>query len=56
MDGVISDACEDVGEVGLRIDAVHAAGLDDGVDAGSALSAGIGTTEEIVLAAMQRSA
>jgi hypothetical protein len=47
---MVSDACEDVGEVGLRIDAVHPAGLDDGVHAGGTLSAGVGATEKVILA------
>jgi hypothetical protein len=38
---VISDSREDVSQVGLRIDTVHPAGLDDGVHAGRALSAGV---------------
>ena len=37
---MIRDARENVGKIGLRIDAVHTAGLDDGVDAGGALSTG----------------
>jgi hypothetical protein len=52
MDGMVSDACEDVGEVGVGIDAVHPAGFDDGVHTGGALSAGIGATEEVVFALM----
>jgi len=42
VDGVIRDARENIGKIGLRIDAVHPAGLDDGVDAGGALSTRIG--------------
>jgi hypothetical protein len=56
MDGMVSDACEDVGEVGVGIDAVHPAGFDDGVHAGGALSAGIGATEEVVFAPENRRA
>ena len=54
MDGVISDAREDVGQVGLRIDAVHPACFDKGVHAGRTLSACVGATEEIVLPAEDR--
>ena len=53
-DGMIGDACEDVGEVGLRVDAVHLGGLDDGVEAGGALAAGVGAAEEIVLPAQNQ--
>jgi hypothetical protein len=49
MDRVISDARENVGQIGLRIDTVHPACFDDGVDAGRAFSTGVGTTEEIIL-------
>jgi hypothetical protein len=48
---MISDLCKYVGQTGLRIDAIHPAGLGDCVDAGSAVTAGVGTTEEIVLPA-----
>ena len=43
---MISDLCEEIGEIGLRIDAIHLAGLGDGVDAGGALAAGVGAAEE----------
>ena len=46
MDRVISDARENVGQIGLRIDTVHPACFDDGVHAGRAFSTGVGTTEE----------
>ena len=49
MDRVISDARENVGQIGLRIDTVHPACFDDGVHAGRAFSPGVGTTEEIIL-------
>jgi hypothetical protein len=39
---------EDVGKVGVGIDAVHPAGFDDGVHAGGALAAGVGSTEKVV--------
>ena len=38
---VIWKAAEHVGEPGLRIDVVHLAGLDQGIDSGSAISASI---------------
>ena len=50
MDGMIGDASENIGKIGLRIDAAHLCRLDDGVDTSGALSAGIGATEEIVFA------
>src|SRR5215467_4003108 len=52
---MISDLCKDVGEVSLRIDAIHLAGLGDGVDTCGASAAGVGTTEEIVLPSQNRS-
>ncbi|MBB4184789.1 hypothetical protein GGE07_001415 [Sinorhizobium terangae] len=39
--GMIGDAIDDVGEVGVRVDAAHFAGLDDGVDDGGTLTAGV---------------
>ena len=50
MDGMIRDAFEDIGQIGLRIDAAHLCRFDDGVDASGTLSAGIGATEEIIFA------
>jgi hypothetical protein len=38
-------------EIGLRIDAVHAAGFENGVEAGGTLSAGVGATKKIIFAA-----
>jgi hypothetical protein len=49
---MIRDAFENIGKIGLRIDAAHLGRLDDGVDTSGALSAGIGATEEIILAFM----
>src|SRR3954452_3697342 len=46
---MVRDARENVGEVSLRIDAVHPSGFDDGVDAGGALPPGIGATKQIIL-------
>jgi hypothetical protein len=51
VDGMIRDASENIGQIGLWIDAAHLRGFDDGVDTSGALSAGIGATEEIILAA-----
>ena len=48
MDGMICDASENVGQIGLRIDAGHLRRFDDGVDTSGALSAGIGATEEVI--------
>ena len=50
MDGVIRDASENIGQIGVRIDAAHLCRFDDGVDTSGALSAGIGATEEIIFA------
>jgi len=36
---VVCDASEDVGQVGLRVEAVHLGGFGDGVDAGCSLTA-----------------
>ena len=46
----VDDACEHVGEIGLRIDAVQLAGLDQRGDHGPVLAAAIGAREESVLA------
>ncbi len=48
MDGMIRDASENVGQIGVRIDAAHLRRFDDGVDTSGALSAGIGATEEVI--------
>ncbi len=53
MDGMFGDAPEDVGEVGLRVDAVHLGSFGEGVDAGGALASGAGSAEEIDLSSMQ---
>src|SRR5580692_4637746 len=47
---MIGDASENVGQIGVRIDAAHPCRFDNGVDTSSALSTGIGATEEIVFA------
>ena len=47
-DRVVSNAVEDIGQIGLRIDAAHLGGFKDGVDTGGALSPGVGATEQIV--------
>ena len=46
---MIGDAGQDVGEIGLRIDAVQLGRLDDGVENSGPLAAGIGAGEEIIL-------
>src|ERR1700722_7437628 len=48
---MICDASENVGQIGLRIDAGHLRRFDDGVDTRGARSAGIGATEEVIFAA-----
>jgi hypothetical protein len=51
---MISDFCKNIDQVGLRIDAIHLAGLGDGVDTCGASAAGVGATEEIVLPSQKR--
>jgi hypothetical protein len=48
---VVGDATEHVGEVMLRVDAVKLGGLDEGVHRRGASAAGVGTGEEVILAA-----
>src|SRR5690349_3990914 len=45
---MISDLCKYVGQIGMRIDAVHLAGLCDGVDTGGALAASVGATDRAI--------
>ena len=52
VDGMIRDAFENIGKIGLQIDAAQLCRFDDGVDTSGALSAGIGAAEEIILALM----
>ncbi len=49
MDGMFGDASEDVGQVSLRVDAVHLGGFDESVDAGGALASSIGPTKKKAL-------
>ena len=51
VDFVIMDTVEDVGEVSLRVEAVHLRGFDDRHGAGQGFTAGIGPGEEPVAAA-----
>ena len=51
---MIRDTSENIGQIGLRIDAAHLCGFDDGIDTSGALSADIGATEEIILATENR--
>ena len=51
MDGVIVDAAEHTGELGLPGDAVELGGLDQRVRDGGALAAAIGPGKELSLAA-----
>ena len=48
---MISDPAEDVGEPGLRIDAVELGGFDQGEYGGGTLTAAVGAGEEPRLAA-----
>ncbi len=50
LDGMIGNTRENIGQIGLWLDAVHFARFDDGVQAGGALSAGVGATKEVILA------
>jgi hypothetical protein len=52
---VIGQAGKDVGEPGLRIDAVQLLGFDQGVHRGRAFAAAIGAGEGPVVAIMSRS-
>jgi hypothetical protein len=47
----VDDLGEDVGEIGVRIDAAQLAGFDQRRDYGPVLAAAVGTGEEGVLAA-----
>ena len=47
---MIRDASENIGQIGLRIDAAHLCSFDDGVNTSGALSTGIGATEEVIFA------
>jgi hypothetical protein len=49
---VVRNAVEDIGQIGLRIDAAHLGGFEDGVDTGGALSLGVGAAEQIVFPLM----
>jgi len=51
VDLVIGNAGEDVAQIGFGVEVVELGGFDEGVDGGGALTAGIGSCEEIVLAA-----
>ena len=52
--GMILQACEHVGEPGLRIDVVELGGLDQRVDGGGAPAAGVGAGEGPVVAGRRR--
>src|SRR3569832_1314391 len=54
LEGMIGNTRENIGQIGLWLDAIHFAALDDGVQAGGALSAGVGATEEVILASQDR--
>jgi hypothetical protein len=51
IDGVIGDAGEHVAEPGFRVEAVELGGFDQGVEGRSAITAGVGAGEEVVLPA-----
>src|SRR3954468_5656041 len=48
---MIGDAGEQISDVELRIEAVELGALDQGIQSGGAMPAGIGAGEEIILAA-----
>ncbi len=52
VDGMIRDTSHHIGQVGLRIEAVQPCRLRDGVDAGRALSSGIGPAKKVILSLM----
>jgi hypothetical protein len=47
---MVGDAAEHVAQVCLGIEFVESGGLDEGVDGGGAMAAGVGTGEQPVLA------
>src|SRR5262245_32107598 len=49
IDRVIGDVLDDVAQVGFRIHTVELGRSDQAVDRGSTSTAGIGTTEQVVL-------
>ena len=51
---VIGNARQDLAQIGLRIEAVEFGRADQAVDGGSALAAGIGAGEKIILPVMRR--
>ena len=55
-DRMIGDAGDDVGEPSLRVDVVYRRGFDKRIQDRGAAAAGVGTREEVVLAASGRMA
>ena len=51
IDRVIGDATNHFAQVGFGIDAVELCGLDERINCGCAFAAGVGSCEQIVLAA-----
>ncbi len=52
----VDDLGEDVGEVGVRVDAAELAGLDQRRDDRPVLAAAVGASEQRIIALMQTSA
>jgi hypothetical protein len=48
---MIADASGDIGNIGLRVEAIQFCGFDQRIESGGASAAGIGAGEEIILAA-----
>jgi hypothetical protein len=45
LDGMLGDAVQNVGEPGLRIDVVHLAGFDQGIDSSGATATSFRSSE-----------
>src|SRR5439155_19514831 len=56
IDGVIGDAGQDGTQIRLGIETIELGGFDERVDGSSPLAAGIGSGEEIILAAKRNAA
>src|ERR1700720_732863 len=48
IDRMIGDAGQNIAQIGLRVEAIHFGGLDEGVHRGGSHAAGIGASKEII--------
>src|SRR3954462_8482643 len=48
---MLADASEDIGNIGLRVEAIEFCGFDQRIEGSGAPAAGIGAGEEVILAA-----